>query len=159
MKHCNKGQIQDFKRILETKNVGLLMAERMINLPAQIVPTLHTELPDDIEFTKEQDDIENPKEFDYAYLLVLSRFTVPVKQEFGKVSDEKLYYKWEDTVLWPASEISFTFKATFRQLDAEGNKQSVTGSQDGKETQHRLIYLIKYDRYLQEIKKLMPMTR
>jgi len=101
--------LQEFKRILETKNVGLLMAERMINLPAQIVPYIHTELPDDIAFTKEQDDIENPKEFDYAYLLVLSRFTVPVKQ-----ADEKLYYKWEDSVLWPASDISFTFKAIFR---------------------------------------------
>ena len=62
-------------------------------------------------------------------------------------------------MLWPASEISFTFKATFRQLDAEGNKISVTGSQDGREVQHRLIYLIKYERYLQEIKKLAPMTQ
>ena len=78
-KHCNKGQLQEFKRVLETKNVGLLMAERMINLPAQIVPSMHTELPEDIAFTKEQDDIENPKEFDYSYLLVLSRFTIPVK--------------------------------------------------------------------------------
>ena len=40
---------------------------------------MHTELPEDIAFTKAQDDIENPKEFDYSYLLVLSRFTVPVK--------------------------------------------------------------------------------
>ena len=160
-KHCNKGQVQEFKRILDTKNVGLLMAERMINLPAEIVPCLHTELPEDLAFTKEQDDIENPKEFDYDYLLVLSRYTIPVKQSDGDpaATSEKLYYKWEDTVLWPASDISFTFKATFRQLDAEGNKVSVTGSQDGREYQCRLIYLIKYDRYLQEIKKLAPMTR
>jgi len=114
MKHCNKGQREEFKRILETKNVGLLMAERMLNLPAQIVPCLHTELPDDLAFTKEQDDIENPKEFDYTYLLVLSRYTVPVKQAKEAAPTEKLYYKWEDCVLLPASEISFTFKATFR---------------------------------------------
>ena len=80
-KHCNKGGFADFKRILETKNVGLLMAERMINLPAQIVPTLHTELPDDLAFTKEQDDIKDPKEFNYEYMLVLSRYTVPLKKK------------------------------------------------------------------------------
>ena len=79
-KHANnKGDVLEFKRILDTKNVGLLMAERMINLPAEIVPCLHTELPEDLAFTKEQDDIENPKEFDYDYLLVLSRYTIPVK--------------------------------------------------------------------------------
>jgi len=78
-KHCNKGGLADFKRILETKNVGLLLAERMINLPASIVPSLHTELPDDLAFTKEQEDIEDPKEFNYTYLLVMSRFTIPVK--------------------------------------------------------------------------------
>lgn len=78
-KYCNKGGLTDFKRILETKNVGLLMAERMLNLPANVVPGLHTELPEDLAFTKKQDDIKDVKEFDYTYLLVLSRFTIPVK--------------------------------------------------------------------------------
>ena len=52
-KHCNKGAFAEFKRIMETKNVGLLMAERMINLPATVVPSMHTELPADLAFTKE----------------------------------------------------------------------------------------------------------
>lgn len=60
---------------MQSKNVGLLLVERVINLPADIVPSLHTELPDDLEFTRAQDDIEDPKEFNYKYLLVLSRFT------------------------------------------------------------------------------------
>ena len=51
------------------------MAERVINLPVEIVPSLHTELPNDLEFTKAQDDIENPNEFNYQYLLVISKFT------------------------------------------------------------------------------------
>ena len=44
---------------------------------------------------------------------------------------EKLFYKWEDSVLWPASEVSFTFKASFSYLDDEGKKKSYTGSRDG----------------------------
>ena len=51
-KYCTKGALADFKRILETKNVGLLAAERMLNLPANVVPGMHTELPEDLAFTK-----------------------------------------------------------------------------------------------------------
>jgi hypothetical protein len=28
------------------------MAERVVNLPVDLVPSMHTELPDDLEFTK-----------------------------------------------------------------------------------------------------------
>ena len=52
-KHCNKGNLNGLKQIFETKNVGLLLAERMLNLPAQVVPNLHTELPEDLAFTKQ----------------------------------------------------------------------------------------------------------
>lgn len=59
--------------------MGLLLAERFINLPVNIVPTMHTELPLDLDFTKLQKDVKDPKEFDYQYLLVMSRFTTPTK--------------------------------------------------------------------------------
>jgi len=56
--------------------VGLLLNERMINLPYVLVPQLHETLPDDIKFTKKQDDIEDPREFDYQYILVISRYSI-----------------------------------------------------------------------------------
>ena len=49
----------------------------MINIPVEVVPSMHTELPADLEFTKEQEEITDPKEFNYSHLLVLSKFTVP----------------------------------------------------------------------------------
>ena len=64
-KYCPKGKLEELLKILSSKNVGLLMAERVINLPVEIVPALHTELPDDLEFTKAQDDIVDPNEFNY----------------------------------------------------------------------------------------------
>ena len=42
-------------------------------MPSDSALTLHTELPDDIAFTKTCDEIKDPKEFDYEYLLVLTR--------------------------------------------------------------------------------------
>jgi protein BCP1 len=65
------------KSLISSKNVGLLVNERLVNIPALAVPNMHAQLPDDLSFTKEQDDIEDPKEFNYDYLLVLSKFTVP----------------------------------------------------------------------------------
>jgi hypothetical protein len=50
--HCPKGKVEELDRILSSKNVGLLLAERVINLPVEIVPSLHSELPADLEFTK-----------------------------------------------------------------------------------------------------------
>ena len=120
-KHCPGGKLTQFKQILQSKNVGLLFAERMLNLPQNVVPSMHIELPEDLEFTKQQDDIKDPKEFNYSYLLVLSKYTLP--QSFRPSTDkDKAFYKWEDQVLWPASELSFTYPSTFRYIDDEGNK-------------------------------------
>ena len=51
-KYCPKNKLETLQTVLKTKNVGLLLVERVINLPADIVPSLHTELPDDLEFTR-----------------------------------------------------------------------------------------------------------
>ena len=61
--HCK--QSSELKQILITKNVGLLIAERLINLPSEIVPALLSDLPDDLNWTKKQDDIKDSREFDY----------------------------------------------------------------------------------------------
>jgi hypothetical protein len=62
--------------IFKKKNVGLLLNERLVNMPFLLVPELHGAIPEDIKFTKKQDDIEDPREFDYEYLLVITRFTI-----------------------------------------------------------------------------------
>jgi len=56
--------------------VGLLLNERLVNMTPMVVPQMHQQVKDDLEFTKQQDDIEDPKEFDYDYFLVISRFTI-----------------------------------------------------------------------------------
>ena len=130
-KHCSGGKFQEFKQLMTSKNVGILFAERMLNLPVEVVPSMHSELSDDLEFTKEQPDITDPKEFNYSHLLILSKFTTP-KGSVDKAATDKTeasvtdraFYKWEDQVLWPESEISFTFLSTFRYIDDDGTKQS-----------------------------------
>jgi len=57
-RYCNAKQIETVESILNKKNVGLYLNERLINLPImELVPQLHQQIPDDIKFTKKQDDI------------------------------------------------------------------------------------------------------
>ncbi len=58
-------QAAAFKSIISTKNVGLLITERFINLPSEVIPNLHSELPEDLLWTKKQEDIKDMREFDY----------------------------------------------------------------------------------------------
>ena len=103
-KHCSGGKFKEFKQLMSSKNVGILFAERMINLPVDVVPNMHTELPEDLEFTKVQPDIKDPKEFNYSHLLVLSKFTTPRISAAAKGKEklassnfaDKAFYKWED---------------------------------------------------------------
>jgi hypothetical protein len=57
-------------------------------MPVLLVPQLHQSLPEDLKFTKKQDDIENPKEFDYEYLLVISRYTIENERK-GQSQDKR----------------------------------------------------------------------
>jgi hypothetical protein len=105
------------KNLIGVKNVGLLINERLVNIPPLAVPGMHTQLPDDLEFTKKQDDISDPKEFNYDYLLVISKFTVP-NEIVSKALDsgsfipkrsDRLYYRWEDDIFEACSDFSFCF--------------------------------------------------
>jgi hypothetical protein len=99
-----------------------------------------------LDFTKKQDDITDPKEFNYDYLLVLSKFTIP-NELVGKSLDsssfipkrqDRLYYRWEDDIFESAADHSFCYQGTFKEVDDEGNKSYIQGpcsqAGGGKET-------------------------
>ena len=130
--------------------MGLLITERFINLPSEVIPNLHSDLPEDLQWTKKQDDIKDIREFDYQYLLVISKYTIPTGKQSQKrqkqtPEDNRMYYHIEDKIFWPEAEASFTFMTTFRYVDDAGKKQSVQGNQGGPETQYKLVYLIRFD--------------
>ena len=156
----NPAKSKHLKQIIDTKNVGLLVSERLVNMPPDVVPKLHEQLPEDLAFTKEQDDIEDPKEFEYEYLLVLSKFTVPnelvAKGQHKK--EDRLYYHWEDQVFEKHSELVFNFLTTFKEMKEDGSSTFIQGAcaqaGGGKETQFRLIYLLKWSEYKRIISTL-----
>jgi len=162
-KHCNERQRELFEGILAKPNVGLLLNERLINLPYELVPQMHESVPEDLKFTKQQDDIEDPREFDYQYLLVITKYAVENKKRGAKGTtggEEKLYYKAEDEMFVRHAEASFAFKTTFRETLEDGTKKNIVGGGQGApETQYKLVYLIKYSEYQKRARELQAFLK
>ncbi|CDW91073.1 UNKNOWN [Stylonychia lemnae] len=161
-KHCNDKQKDQLTTILNKKNAGILLNERLINLPfMELVPQLHSSLPEDIKFTKKQDDIEDPREFDYQYLLCITRYTIEnekrdgLKKQKTEGGNTKLYYKAEDELFSRHAEVSFSFKTIFRETMQDGQKKNIVGGGSGApETHYKMIYLIKYSEYEKRLKEI-----
>lgn len=137
-KHLDSGNIKVFENHLKKANVALLLNERIINIPPQIIPDMHAQLPEDIAFTKVQDDIKDPSEFDFDYVLILTRFT-------KEGSSERKYYKFEDEVLLTKAIFEYEWKTVVKDDQEE---------RAGTESQHKLVYMIKYTDYVGSIAEI-----
>jgi hypothetical protein len=83
------------------KNVGILLSERVLGMSLDVIPQLHCQFPADLAFTKEQDDIDDPKEFDYDYFLFITRYNI----NQTKNPNVRLYYKPEDEIFVEKAEL------------------------------------------------------
>lgn len=97
-KQLDKEKLKKFINILSNKKVALFINERYLNLPIKLVPMLLKSIPDDIEFTKQQDDIADPSVYDFDYFL-----------GFAKLSADDKFYKAEEERFIENSLISFKF--------------------------------------------------
>lgn len=97
-KNLKKDDLKKFIGILNSKKVGLFINERFLNLPVKLIPDLLRGLIDDINFTKQQDDVEDPSAYDFDYFLGMA-----------KLSTDGLYYKPEEERFVDKAMVKFTF--------------------------------------------------
>mmetsp|Transcript_13967 Transcript_13967/g.12349 ORF Transcript_13967/g.12349 Transcript_13967/m.12349 type:complete len:248 (+) Transcript_13967:132-875(+) len=98
-KKClDKENLRKFISILNNKKVALFINERFLNLPVRLVPDLLRGVITDINFTKEQDDVPNPSDYNFDYFLGIA-----------KLSTDDLYYKAEEEKFIEKSIVSFKF--------------------------------------------------
>jgi len=75
--NCNsesKAQLQtllDFEKP-ESKKVGLLVQERLKNVPPELIPPLHAALIEDINWATENADKESQEHYDFKYFILIS---------------------------------------------------------------------------------------
>ena len=120
------GNIEDklmpkFKSLMSPNspfNVGVMLSERVLGLSLEVIPLLYNQLPEDLEFTKKQDDIKDPTEFNFDYYIIMSRYQIKAS------SSTRLYFKAEDEVFSAKQEFSFSFKSV--RKDEERGEGGIT---------------------------------
>lgn len=97
-KNLDKSKFKHFNALISGKKIGLFINERYLNLPLKLVPELLRSLPEDIEFTKKQEDVAVPADYDFDYFLGIA-----------KLSAQDLFYKPEEERFVRNSTINFKF--------------------------------------------------
>lgn len=120
-KKCPPSELARFQGVLNAHSVALVINERMVNLPYQLVPAIHSALHEDIEWAIENEESEPlRKSFDVEYFLILSSCTVEkAGASFGKSKGKKtktqyeqtakFFSNFEDEFLEPEADVSFSF--------------------------------------------------
>jgi len=137
----------------QTDKVGLLINERMINLSPQLVPTLHGQLCEDVNWIQNE-KTEDSALFNLKYILVLSKCYKEPKAPKKKVKSDYeslIYQKFEDFVFLQKALFRFTFTAK-----SSKNVAGLTNLETVAEDQicERLIYLLKIEDYVSCVQSL-----
>lgn len=139
-KRCPPADAARLQEILQTKTVGLVINERMVNLPYQLVPPLHSALHEDIEWAIENEGTpELRASFKFDYFLILSSCTMDkastgaapsgkgkkAKTDYAQTA--KFFANFEDEFLEPEAELVCLFETPRgeRERAENYNKHSV----------------------------------
>ncbi|PRP86881.1 hypothetical protein PROFUN_03629 [Planoprotostelium fungivorum] len=149
--HCPQQHKKKLDKVLDEKKVGLLVNERMVNVPLELAPPLHQILYDDIEKAKK----DSPAEFTVDYLIMLSKSCslteeaeeALVQETLGKKAKksnsesdnrQRFHLKAEDELYIKAADFSFDF---LLPSTAEGEDQPLM---NGDAQVYRHIIVIPY---------------
>lgn len=162
-KKCPSDDLARFQSILKTKSVGLLVNERMVNLPYQLVPAIHSALHEDIEWAIENEETEELRNsYKFDYFLVLSSCSVEksgaasgsgkgkgkkAKTQYEQIA--KFYHNFEDEFLEQEADVAFSFETPKSDRD--------TVDQTNKETVVMLIQRAKHKAALTNISAMINM--
>lgn len=124
--HLPQNVETEYSEILskEENKVGILLCERMINFPPQLIPNIHQALYDDLIWAKDFAEMDYEREhFAYTHILVFSRCFREEKETDKSdafLASEVFYPKFEDELLKQESILSFVFASSppSTQLDS-----------------------------------------
>ncbi|KAG3120186.1 hypothetical protein PI124_g1043 [Phytophthora idaei] len=136
-KKCPSAELPKLQQILNTKNVGLVLNERMVNLPYQLVPALHSALHEDIEWAIQNEDTEELRNsFEMDYFLILATCTEEKSGSSGSKKGKKskttyeqtakFFHNFEDEFLEQEAELSFSFDTPLTERERVDQSSKTT---------------------------------
>lgn len=148
----SKGDIS----ILNNHTVGVLICERIINIPVELIPMLHSQLIEDVIWTQQNDHTVA-----YDFIVSVSR-CVSTLQNSGKgrkkrkavSADGQLFFRLEDEILLKYTEESFTFDSESGRGSGSGvsNRDAINTSDDT--ASHKLVMILRWNSYLQAVEEI-----
>jgi len=137
-------------------NLGLIISERVVNLPEETVPPALGLATKEINECREVEEKDYDKRFDFDYLILISKF-VKITEERRKDNkkmkkDENIkenneaYYKFEMPLLLGKAEASIEYKIPYKEKNMDVLENS-------KQPQYVKIIFIKANDYFDIIQK------
>ncbi|KAK7334689.1 hypothetical protein VNO80_26450 [Phaseolus coccineus] len=122
--HQEKGVADKLKLLLgeQARDVALLVSQRMVNLPPQLLPPLYGALFDEVLWATEDEPTEElRKSFKFKHYIILSKIYVlkNAEQKTKRNNDSEegiIYLKLEDEIFHKLSSWSFCFPLQSQQL-------------------------------------------
>ncbi|XP_068651059.1 protein BCCIP homolog isoform X2 [Aristolochia californica] len=155
LKGCHKLDIKDNLKLFlgeQAQNVGLLVSQRVLNLPPQLLPPLYDAIFDEILWATEDEPTEELQEsYRFKFYLLVSRIykNKNTKVQKEACSEPIIYIKPEDEIFQKLSSWSFTFSLCTQQLAPRELRNY---------EQMGLVMLVKEDRiptFREELKSLV----
>ena len=150
----NKSKIME--SLQKNYNLGLIISERVVNLPEETIPPALGLSTKEINECREVEEKDYDKRFDFDYLILISKFVKIIdetrkdnkkikKDENIKQSNEA-YYKFEMPLLLGAAEATIEYKIPYKEKDMDILENS-------KQPQYMKIIFIKANNYYDIIQK------
>lgn len=124
-KVCQEKYVMGELRLLlgeQAPNVGLMVSQRVMNLPPQLLPPIYDALFDEISWATEDEPTEELRNsFCFKFYIILSKIYKLKNEDRGKRSsgstdEEIIYVKPEDEIFHQLSLWSFTFPLRTQQV-------------------------------------------
>ena len=136
---CNNTEQENKKKILDiisdkNINLGLIISERIVNLPEETIPPALGLATKEINECREVEEKDYDKRFDFDYLILISKF-VKIIEEENKNSkkmkkDEKqkenndAYYKFETPLFLKNAVASIEYKIPYKEKNMDALENS-----------------------------------
>jgi protein BCP1 len=151
-----KNKVKIMEILQKNYNLGLIISERVVNLPEETVPPALGLATKEINECREVEEKDYDKRFDFDYLILISKY-VKITEEKRKDNkkmkkDENIkenneaYYKFEMPLLLGNAEASIEYKIPYKEKNMDVLENS-------KQPQYVKIIFIKANDYYDIIQK------
>lgn len=127
---CPESSRLEFGKVLESDKTALVINERMVNLPYQLVPVLHDALHEDIKWAVENEQTQELKDnYNCTTFITVSKTSCTVKtngksKKTAKVDTSgTMYFNFEDEFVQQHASLSFSFPKPAESVDEATNVQ------------------------------------